>query len=112
MADQENCARVTRLSKKRAAEAVALGESQQPPANKKRVVLGEIKNLSNVVANQVQKVGSEPRKPRCKSKKFKKAVTTTTVTEKIDEEINVKSDDPQMCAAYVSDIYEYLHNME
>ncbi|CAK9139462.1 unnamed protein product [Ilex paraguariensis] len=113
MANQENCARVTRLSKKRAAEAEALGESQQPPANKKRVVLGEIKNLSNVVANQVHKLGSEPPKPRCKSKnKFKKAVTTTTVTEKIDEEINVKSDDPQMCAAYVSDIYEYLHNME
>ncbi|CAK9149246.1 unnamed protein product [Ilex paraguariensis] len=117
MTDQENCRRVTRLGKKRAAEAMALGESQQvqQSANKKRVVLGELQKLSNIVANRNpnQNLGSELRKPICRSKKkFKKAVTAATVTKKNAEDIDAKSDDPQMCGSYVSEIYEYLRSME
>ncbi|CAL5366908.1 unnamed protein product [Camellia sinensis] len=39
----------------------------------------------------------------------KKAVTTSTTTTK---DIDSKSKDPQICGADVSEIYEYLHNME
>ncbi|KAA8528483.1 hypothetical protein F0562_035838 [Nyssa sinensis] len=106
MADQENCGRVTRLAKKRAAEAMAATDSKQQPTTKKRVVLGELPNLSNVAVNR--NLGSEPEKPKCRTKKkVKKAVTAMTAPD-----IYVKSDDPQMCGAYVSEIYEYLHNME
>ncbi|XP_059281582.1 putative cyclin-A3-1 [Lycium ferocissimum] len=92
MADnKENCnsGRVTRLAKKRAAEAMAL--KQQRP-NKKRVVLGEIQNLTNVGVKKQSK------------RKVKRAVAV--------EEVNLNDDDPQMCKAYVSDIYDYLRKME
>ncbi|KAG5573428.1 hypothetical protein H5410_063194 [Solanum commersonii] len=96
MADQENFVRVTRLAKKRAAEAM-VQQLQQP--NKKRVVLSEIQDLSNVGINQIEdKVFvSEPLRPKCKQISKRKVKS---------------SDDPQMCSAYVSDIYDYLHQME
>ncbi|XP_009627918.1 putative cyclin-A3-1 [Nicotiana tomentosiformis] len=109
MADQENCVRVTRLAKKRAAEAM-VQHLQQP--NKKRVVLGEIRNLSN----QIQMFDSEPLKPKCNKQTTKRKVKrSVSVKEREFREEDVDSkldDDPQMCSAYVSDIYEYLHQME
>ncbi|KAJ8541164.1 hypothetical protein K7X08_001980 [Anisodus acutangulus] len=96
MADKENCntGRVTRLAKKRAAEAMA---TQQRPS-KKRVVLGEIQNFPNV----------GPKSRQQTKRKVKRAVTSKT-----DKELNVDDvDDPQMCSAYVSDIYDYLRKME
>ncbi|XP_049398408.1 G2/mitotic-specific cyclin C13-1-like isoform X2 [Solanum stenotomum] len=96
MADQENFVRVTRLAKKRAAEAM-VQHLQQP--NKKRVVLSEIQDLFNVGINHIEdKVfASEPLRPKCKQ------ITKRKVK---------SSDDPQMCSAYASDIYDYLHQME
>ncbi|KAI3737184.1 hypothetical protein L2E82_27179 [Cichorium intybus] len=114
MADQENqCGvRVTRQAKKRAMEAIG---SQFQPANKKRVVLGEIS--SNAVPLENPKVGSDfVQKTKCGSKKVKKAVKAVIASAKKHELTTEKMDDalidPQMCEAYVSDIYEYLRNME
>ncbi|XP_052191383.1 putative cyclin-A3-1 [Diospyros lotus] len=104
MADKENSVRLTRLAKKRAAEAVAAPEPQ--PATKKRVVLGEITNSSNPPAT-----GDLDSKRKCRtSKKVKKAVATkkTAAAPDIDE----KPEDPQMCVYYASDIYAYLLNLE
>ncbi|PHU01233.1 putative cyclin-A3-1 [Capsicum chinense] len=100
MADQENSVRVTRLAKKRAAEAM-VQHLQQP--NKKRVVLAEIQDLSNVGINQLdEKVfDSEPLKPKCKQTTKRKVKRS-----KLDD------DDPQMCPAYAHDIYDYLSKME
>ncbi|XP_049398414.1 G2/mitotic-specific cyclin C13-1-like [Solanum stenotomum] len=97
MADQENVVRVTRLAKKRAAETM-VQHLQQP--NKKRVVLSEIQDLSNVGVNQIEdKVFvSEPMRPKCKQITKRKVKTS--------------DDDPQMCSAYASDIYDYLHQLE
>lgn len=97
MADQENFVRVTRLAKKRAAEAT-VQYLQQP--NKKRVVLGEIQDLSNVGVNQIEdKVfDSMPLKPKTKQSTKRK--------------VKKSDDDPQMCTAYVTDIQDYLHQME
>ncbi|KAF5792268.1 putative cyclin domain-containing protein [Helianthus annuus] len=103
MADQENNKRVTRMAKKRAMEAI---ESQLQPVNKKRVVLGEISN--NTVSfrrETVKSVTVKAQKQKCRSKKVKKPQVFADTN-------NEKSSDPQMCEAYVSDIYEYLHNME
>ncbi|XP_059286570.1 G2/mitotic-specific cyclin C13-1-like [Lycium ferocissimum] len=102
MADQGNFVRVTRLAKKREAEAM-VKHLQQP--NKKRVVLGEIQDLSNAGFNQI--------KPKTKQITTKRKVKRC-VSEK-EKEIDVDAkldDDPQMCCAYVSDIYHYLHQME
>ncbi|OMO78849.1 hypothetical protein CCACVL1_14079 [Corchorus capsularis] len=123
MADQENCVRVTRAAaKKRAAEAAGIVEEKV--TNKKRVVLGEISNVSNVVApaSKVQGKENQVKQPRGKVK-AKTRVAKPALEEKKEEkkdeykdekaiDIDAKSDDPQMCRHYVSDIYEYLHQME
>ncbi|XP_059636409.1 putative cyclin-A3-1 [Cornus florida] len=107
MADKENCVRVTRLAKKRAAEAMGLAEPKQQPATKKRAVLGELPNSFNFTGNR--NLGSEPKKQKCRSKKnVKKEIVETSSEHNIDAEFI----DPQMCDAYISEIYEYLHNME
>ena len=104
MADQENCVRVTRLARKRAAEEMA---SQQPPrAAKKRVALGELTNSSNAPATRDRDL--EPTKPKRRAKKKANKAKATTTANEIYEE----SEDPQMCASYASDIYKYLQCME
>ncbi|XP_031267253.1 putative cyclin-A3-1 [Pistacia vera] len=112
MADQENCVRLTRAARKRA----ALGNAEEQPPSKKRVVLGELPNLSNVVVSKNPSLKSEPQKPKGKAKKKVKKALLPTTTKNDDVEgkvdIDAKSDDPQMCGPYVSDIYEYLHTME
>ncbi|KAL4583467.1 hypothetical protein LXL04_008040 [Taraxacum kok-saghyz] len=110
MADQEN-KRVTRMAKKRAIEAIA---SQLQPAKKNRVVLGELSN--NAVVSDSEATISDLvkiQKPKCRSKKGKKAVKAVLETQELSaDKIDEKSSDPQMCEAYVADVYEYLHNME
>ncbi|PIN15384.1 G2/Mitotic-specific cyclin A [Handroanthus impetiginosus] len=130
MANQENCMRITRLAaKKRAAEETT--QLLYPQNKKKRVVLGEIQNVASpeiVGLEKNQKVCIENEKqkskPRGKAKKEEAIVRETkskkeekaslSVKEEKGSRIRVdpKSDDPQFCAAYVSDIYEYLHKME
>ncbi|PWA93474.1 Cyclin A/B/D/E [Artemisia annua] len=84
--------RVTRLAKKRAMEQIG---SHFQPANKKRVVLGDLTN--NVVVVQKTTKGVS-----------KKVVKKDVNIQKIDDELV----DPQMCETYVEDIYDYLRNME
>ena len=49
MADQESCVCITCAAKKRVAALANIDEQQQQPTLKKKVVLGELHNLSNVV---------------------------------------------------------------
>ncbi|KAG5230834.1 cyclin A3.1 family protein [Salix suchowensis] len=102
--EKENCVRITRAAKKRAA---VLASAEDQPLNKKRVVLGELPNLSNanVSVNEVHK-----QKAKAKSKSSKG--TSTKKEGVFKEDVDGKPEDPQMCAPYVSDIYEYLHKME
>ncbi|KAL2529608.1 Cyclin-A3-2 [Forsythia ovata] len=130
MADQENCKRVTRLAaKKRAASEAMPLPSQQQKNKKKRVVLGEIQNFvpSSDVTNRNSKQNLEKQKQKKKpNRKLKKPVEKEDASVEEEREkksvkgedddagidVNAKSDDPQMCGAYVSGIYEYLHQME
>ncbi|XP_062098188.1 putative cyclin-A3-1 isoform X3 [Humulus lupulus] len=124
MAEQPQSVRVTRSANKRSAAAASLthDDGDRPSAKiKKRVVLGELTNLSNVVSS-----GVDPQKPKrvTKTKKLKKevptdaAAATTTTTDATGEEGNGNSnreptlDDPRMCVPYVSDIYAYLKEIE
>lgn len=116
MADQETSVRITRAAKKRAAAAMA----DEQTYTKKRVVLGELKNVSNISVPIDTTSGAEQQKPKCrsKSKKVKNPVTaaTTKTTKKpvdtVATDSDGKSDDPQMCHSYVSEIHEYLREME
>ncbi|KAJ8539526.1 hypothetical protein K7X08_013778 [Anisodus acutangulus] len=104
MAGQENCVRVTRLAKKRAAE-VMVQHLQQP--NKKRVVLAEIQNLGT---NQIEDKVFDSMPPGPKGKrKVKRSLSEKAKVLDVDANLD---DDPQMCSAYASDIYDYLHHME
>ncbi|KAF9600226.1 hypothetical protein IFM89_005050 [Coptis chinensis] len=103
---------MTRAAKKRAASETSL--QQQLPLNKKRVVLGEITNLKNCSTN-VGGVCSSSSEEIGKKKKEEKASSVVIVIDEDEEEEKkeeVLSDDPQMCVAYASDIYDYLHSME
>ncbi|XP_054819397.1 cyclin-A3-4-like isoform X2 [Prosopis cineraria] len=106
MSDQENCGRATRAAKKRAAAAIA----ELHVTTKKRVVLGELTNLPNVVVPvkpcprqeiQGEKSGSVKRKLR-------KVLPATTPPPPNPND----ADDPQMVGSYASDIYEYLRTLE
>ncbi|KAI3465298.1 hypothetical protein Pfo_021961 [Paulownia fortunei] len=120
MADQENCMRVTRLAAKKRAAEEAMQQLHPQQNKKKRVVLGEIQNVLSsqnlgLDRNQKLRIGNEKKesKPKRNGKKRKASVKETkSAKEEEGSGINAKCDDPQMCEAYVSDIYEYLHNME
>ncbi|WCJ33298.1 CYCLIN A3 4 [Euphorbia peplus] len=102
MADQENSLRLTRATRKRAASASSLDQPVSKK-NKNRVVLGELPNLSNsVVAPRKKKVT----KPKPKGKRAIANVPTK------DDSDGRCPDDPQICGAYASDIYEYLLQLE
>uniref|UniRef100_A0A6P4ATX8 B-like cyclin n=1 Tax=Ziziphus jujuba TaxID=326968 RepID=A0A6P4ATX8_ZIZJJ len=111
MDDKENSMRVSRAAKRKAAASMA--ESHVP--TKKRAVLGELQNLSNPPShpNQNQSSGVVPQKQKCGTKtRAQKALpmTKTLTTSKQDKD--TKSDDPQICGPYVSDVYAYLHQLE
>ncbi|KAE8658853.1 putative cyclin-A3-1 [Hibiscus syriacus] len=119
MADQENHARVTRAaSKKRAAELAGLPEGEV--VTKKRVVLGVLSNLSNIVVsgNKVQGKENQKQRPKGKLKTKTRVVKTALKARKEETEDDKQADidaisvDPQMYGHYVSDIYEYLRQME
>ncbi|MED6162897.1 cyclin [Stylosanthes scabra] len=127
MAHQENPTRPQREAKKRA--AAALSELQ---SKKKRVVLAELTNVNNssVAPPQPQ----QPAKPVPGDIRFNQNVekikTTTTRGKKrtvgkkqkpattppeIVVDATKKSEvtvDPQLCAPYASDIYDYLRQLE
>ncbi|CAL9770847.1 unnamed protein product [Musa acuminata subsp. burmannicoides] len=112
MADKENGApRLTRAAAKRVASAQAADPVAPPPAKKKRVALSELPTLSNAVPRAaVDPTTPPPSKPKSKPKKKVEEADDG----KVDQvEVAAPSDDdPQMCAHYASDIYQYLNSME
>ncbi|CAI0451645.1 unnamed protein product [Linum tenue] len=104
MADQENCAPLTRAARKRAAAA---GLPIQQEKKRSRVVLGELPQVANVGATVVDLTSGD----RPEKRKKTKEVTAATVEVGIDDR-DGSPDDPQMCQHYASDIYDYLHNLE
>lgn len=91
--------RPQREAKKRAAAAIC---QMQGNAKKKRVVLGDLTNVSDA-AVAVAVSDTQQRKKI----KLQKPVPTVATPEKVEER-----SDPQLCGPYVSDIYEYLCGME
>lgn len=107
MADQENCARVTRLAAKKRAAEQTLQQSKN-----KRVVLGEIQNVLTSENLGLDGNWSGAEKKKSRARRNVKREECVKEDKGFDVNVEAKSDDPQMCGAYVSDIYEYLHKME
>ncbi|CAF2053955.1 unnamed protein product [Brassica oleracea var. botrytis] len=104
MTQQEICVRVTRAAAKRKAMA-----TEEERVTKKRVVLGELPNLSNVTnLNQKREVAKPTKSLGAKQRKAAAPPVALAATDDID----ARSDDPKMCGPYVSDIYDYLRDME
>ncbi|CAH8353443.1 unnamed protein product [Eruca vesicaria subsp. sativa] len=105
MTNQEICVRVTRAAAKRKAMA-----TEEERVTKKRVVLGELPNVSNVknlsrkreIASPTNSIGA----------KLRKTAPVALAAVEFGSDIDARSDDPKMCGPYVSDIYEYLREME
>lgn len=98
MAEKEICVRMTRAAAKR--KAMATEEEER--FTKKRVVLGELPNVSNLNRKRVIPKPSKTLVPPPK----------TTAPVESGSDIDARSDDPKMCGPYVSDIYDYLRQME
>uniref|UniRef100_A0A1J3G063 Cyclin-A3-4 n=1 Tax=Noccaea caerulescens TaxID=107243 RepID=A0A1J3G063_NOCCA len=114
MAENQNCARMTRAAAKRKA-SMALDED--PVVSKKRVVLGELPNMSNVVVQVKPNQEREILKPKpiviAAKKPTKKAPALPSVAAtEPSVDFESRSVDPQMCGPYVNDISTYLREME
>ncbi|KAG8093019.1 hypothetical protein GUJ93_ZPchr0012g22137 [Zizania palustris] len=122
MADKENAApagvapRVTRAAAKRAAAAAVDAADYGAPggAKRKRVALSDLPTLSNAVV--LRQPPSRPVKP---SKAREPALAAAAEVPGDGSSLEIAStppppagDDPQLCAAYASDIYTYLRSME
>ncbi|XP_050113674.1 cyclin-A3-2-like isoform X3 [Malus sylvestris] len=108
MADKENCLRVMRSMKRRPEAAV----TPEQPSTKKRVVLGELLNAI-VLTNKMSGAEKQIQKPGAKGKAKKAVPLTKTIQQpEAANDVDAVSDDPQMCAPYARDIYEYLQKLE
>ncbi|CAH9053878.1 unnamed protein product [Cuscuta europaea] len=110
MTDPENCVRVTRLAKKRAAEAMTAEHMQQ---RKKRVALAEINDFPTMKSDEIQSIEPKPQHPKANpAKRVKLELEKYSINTAEEDGVDLKSDHPQRCSAYSSDIYVYLRRME
>ncbi|WOL02572.1 cyclin-A3-1-like [Canna indica] len=115
MADKENCVpRLTRAAAKRAASAAVA--DARAPSKRKRVALSDLPTLANTAHPAVDLCTPPPSKLKSQARK-KVAVLddekVASVVESADSsDTDSDVDDPQLCAHYASDIYQYLRSME
>ncbi|XP_010500243.1 PREDICTED: cyclin-A3-4 isoform X2 [Camelina sativa] len=112
MAENQNCTRMTRAAAKRKASSMAVDENN--PVTKKRVVLGELPNMSNIVAVPVEpNLERDTLKAKASVNAAKKQMKKKALM--VPEPIVViepRSVDPQMCEPFANDICAYLREME
>ncbi|KAF8087590.1 hypothetical protein N665_0577s0003 [Sinapis alba] len=101
--DKENFVRMTRAATKRKAAMLDVDRLSKKK-KKKRVVLGELPNLCNLSSKQKQT-------RRVPTKQTKKK-SNPKVPKESKSDIDTRSDDPQMCAPYVTGIFDYLRQLE
>ncbi|KAH0755707.1 hypothetical protein KY290_025977 [Solanum tuberosum] len=125
MVDEENkvpaAAASSRGSNKRAFDSIAITNENDPlqiserpyPANKKRVVLGELNNLGNVAVSTQNSDLTETHESKRKIK-LRKTTTRNVVKETVEPETSANSspkDNLQKCS-YGPLIYQHLHSLE
>ncbi|KAL3326227.1 hypothetical protein AABB24_037092 [Solanum stoloniferum] len=123
MVDEENKvpAAASRGSNKRAFDSIAITNENDPlqiserpyPANKKRVVLGELNNMGNVVVSTQNSDLTETHESKRKIK-LRKTTARNVVKETVEPETSANSspkDNLQKCS-YGPLIYQHLHSLE
>ncbi|GAU27314.1 hypothetical protein TSUD_05400 [Trifolium subterraneum] len=111
MADQENTIPTRRPQREAKIRAVAaLCEQRKRKRverveNVERVALGDLTNKSEKHVSDIHK---QKKRNITKSK----SVEESPVPENLEVKSEVKPEDPQLCGPYVSDIYDYLRNLE
>ncbi|CAN8320794.1 unnamed protein product [Cochlearia groenlandica] len=105
MAENQICVRITRAAAKRKAMATEDDE----PLTKKRIVLGELMNLSNV---QTKTLVAPPKNRKLAPPPPPSLAAVESISSSSFSDIDSRSDDPKMCGPYVTDIYEYLRELE
>lgn len=122
MVDEENkVPAASRASNKRPFDSLAISNENDPlqiperpfPVTKKRVVLGELNNLRNVVGSTQNSDFTETYDSKRKIK-LRKTTTDNVVKETVEPETSVNSipkDDLQKCG-YGPLIYQHLHSLE
>ncbi|VVA92767.1 unnamed protein product [Arabis nemorensis] len=118
MSENQNCARMTRAAAKRKASSMAMSTTDDDRVSKKRVVLGELPNMSNVLV-PVMNPNQERETQKLKTivnaaakKQVKKALIPVPVVPPTVDFESRSVDDPQMCGPYATDICSYLREME
>jgi cyclin A len=104
MADQENIIptrRPQREAKIRAVAALCEQRKRKRVERVERVALGDLTNTS---AKHFSDIHKQKKRNIAKSKSVEESP--------VPEILEVKSEDPQLCGPYVSDIYDYLRNLE
>ncbi|WJX09505.1 cyclin [Trifolium repens] len=104
MADQENTIptrRPQREAKIRAVAALCEQRKRKRVERVERVALGDLTNTS---AKHFSDIHKQKKRNTAKSKSVEESP--------VPEILEVKSEDPQLCGPYVSDIYDYLRNLE
>ncbi|KFK44638.1 hypothetical protein AALP_AA1G284800 [Arabis alpina] len=106
---------MTRAAAKRKASSMEMSTTDDDDrVSKKRVVLGELPNMSNVpVMKPNQEIETQKLKTivNTTKKQVKKALIPVEVTPP-SVEFESRSVDPQMCEPYATDICSYLREME
>lgn len=105
MTEKEICLRMTRAAVKRKSTA-----TEDERVTKKRVVLGELPNLSNI--SVLSNFNQIPKPAKSLGALLRKTAPVALAAVEFGSDIDARSDDPKMCGPYVSDIYEYLRQME
>ncbi|KAK4724311.1 hypothetical protein R3W88_027090 [Solanum pinnatisectum] len=123
MVDEENkipaAAAASRGSNKRAFDSIAITNENDPlqiserpyPANKKRVVLGELNNMGNVVVSTQNSDLTETHESKRKIK-LRKTTTRNVVKETVDTSANSSPKDNLQKCSYGPLIYQHLHSLE
>jgi cyclin A len=108
MADQENIIptrRPQREAKIRAVAALCEQRKRKRVERVERVALGDLTNASGKYVSDIHK---HKKRNIAKSK----PVEESPAPENLEVKSVVKPEDPQLCGPYVSDIYDYLRNLE
>ncbi|CAJ2675378.1 unnamed protein product [Trifolium pratense] len=109
MADQENTIptrRPQREAKTRAVAALSEQRKRKRVERVERVALGDVTNTS---VKNVSDIHKQKKRNIAKSKSVEEE---SPVPENLEVKSEVKPEDPQLCGPYVSDIYDYLRNLE
>ncbi|KAI3440379.1 Cyclin N-terminal domain-containing protein [Psidium guajava] len=112
MAENGRSAHMARGAKKRAADARGDAEQEPAAANRRRVALGDITNLSCPIVPAKGDAAAAAAATKTKVEAIGESRSAASALSTVTGEGSERKIDPPTCGDYVSDIFRYLRNME